>query len=1307
MEADPMDFEDGVDDLELQQAIFFSMQANVEGPNPVPQVPFTAADLSAMISQINQPVAPEQPVQTEQGLVNPSGSLFQSSSVEVSITGGPSDMWFDHLDMRSDEPPRPSNVGPFPEPIQELLTVELSQALGLDVVLVTNANSIRSRLDRPSCFLRLQTVGEAAQTVSLSSLDMAIETRLRPPHASFGQSSMEILSQCYVHAIARAANVGNEQVKAVLDALAWRLAVKGIFLLVEDEDGDLYLDSGSGLETESLLQAVGVGHISSSFLEGMADLISSQKKAQEAWGRVLKQALLKVGNLPFTQPQEVWQQHLYVLDVLTAIPKLQYCLAVNMIEATKKFVATGVDRNEPMSTKIKRFEQDSWMASLVSVSTLPDFNQALLRGRTDSKARDCFVQHRGYPGLAGSSQTVQQGLRLNLQLVQGAAHAICDRLVRAKGVGPAGLMREAVVGWLSAAAASVAVVSFPKQRHCSDGFAIGVLALALKFCGPIVKSPEKFLSRFAPSQHMASLFRFPDLLRATKLAGPACTPEDSSSQRSTFLAPQLEGAHFVTDTFFITQQLFADGLTPTVERYYKALEGMMRNEACSKSKEQPLDVYLLSDCTFAQMMDPEFVANAVSFVMLEAVWLRDLMGRPHQEARSAFSVIPEYVVKDMASWLCFVIRSGHADQVAGVPGLSTLMDCLTGLLQRSDLVRSALVHSKIVELLLAMLAPHLDSRRSRGALGPSLMGTGERALLAAVLGSGATQEDLVPALMRVYAAADIVVGLDVDVDQFDKFNFRHQIDNLLMAIWQDPGCFESTTRMAERARAGGGSELFSDYVGAVLNSLMYLLPDSLDRLQTIHELEQSQKDEQAWQSLHASEKKAKEEFAASQGRVAKGFMRMAVTSLQVLNRLSSDTTIKQAFLQPPLSGRAAYASTTLINTLVGPRGAGLQVESPEKYNFHPERLLQSMLEFMLRLAEAPSFTAEMAAEFEYDEGIMRVAHARLLSQMSCEYGMAQRLESLISQVAQMKATSSEARPMEIGALHPTAAGLPYEEASDLAGEYRSQLASFQFGSFDGNRPDAYSSAFQKLAAQTVYGATKKTKRVNKELRQFLKGETPLPLSVDASIFVRFQEDRPDKMRVLVTGPEGTPYFGGCFFFDVFFPDEYPNVPPLMSLETTGGGKVRFNANLYNDGKVCLSLLGTWHASHPSEKWDQDTANLWRILVSIQGMILIPDPYFNEPGFEDFKGMEEGTKHSRKWNLDLALKTLRFAINEKLSKPPPGFEEVVRRHFRLLAHRILANCARCLDEAGTAGMDKPYMDGLNREIALLHYNLSQL
>ncbi len=38
-------------------------------------------------------------------------------------------------------------------------------------------------------------------------------------------------------------------------------------------------------------------------------------------------------------------------------------------------------------------------------------------------------------------------------------------------------------------------------------------------------------------------------------------------------------------------------------------------------------------------------------------------------------------------------------------------------------------------------------------------------------------------------------------------------------------------------------------------------------------------------------------------------------------------------------------------------------------------------------------------------------------------------------------------------------------------------------------------------------------------------------------------------------------------FDVFFPSGYPNMPPVMMVYNTGGGKARYNPNLYADGKV--------------------------------------------------------------------------------------------------------------------------------------------
>ena len=82
--------------------------------------------------------------------------------------------------------------------------------------------------------------------------------------------------------------------------------------------------------------------------------------------------------------------------------------------------------------------------------------------------------------------------------------------------------------------------------------------------------------------------------------------------------------------------------------------------------------------------------------------------------------------------------------------------------------------------------------------------------------------------------------------------------------------------------------------------------------------------------------------------------------------------------------------------------------------------------------------------------------------------------------------------------------------------------------------------------------------VSRELRKL---RTSLPLEAGSSIFVRYDKARPYLMQALITGPAGTPYEGGCFLFDIYCPPEYPEVPPLVRLATTGNGTVRFNPNL--------------------------------------------------------------------------------------------------------------------------------------------------
>ncbi|XP_022875732.1 probable ubiquitin-conjugating enzyme E2 23 [Olea europaea var. sylvestris] len=121
------------------------------------------------------------------------------------------------------------------------------------------------------------------------------------------------------------------------------------------------------------------------------------------------------------------------------------------------------------------------------------------------------------------------------------------------------------------------------------------------------------------------------------------------------------------------------------------------------------------------------------------------------------------------------------------------------------------------------------------------------------------------------------------------------------------------------------------------------------------------------------------------------------------------------------------------------------------------------------------------------------------------------------------------------------------------------------------------------------------------------------------IYVRVYEDRMDLLRAVILGTYGTPYQEGLFFFDFHLPPDYPDIPPSAYYHSGGW---RINPNLYEEGKVCLSLLNTW-TGRGNEVWDPSSSSILQVLVSLQGLVLNSKPYFNEPGYDKQIGTAEG------------------------------------------------------------------------------------
>lgn len=204
----------------------------------------------------------------------------------------------------------------------------------------------------------------------------------------------------------------------------------------------------------------------------------------------------------------------------------------------------------------------------------------------------------------------------------------------------------------------------------------------------------------------------------------------------------------------------------------------------------------------------------------------------------------------------------------------------------------------------------------------------------------------------------------------------------------------------------------------------------------------------------------------------------------------------------------------------------------------------------------------------------------------------------------------------------------------------------------------------------------KFKRLISELKILKKN---LPLNYTNSIFIQSNPSHLDLMKALIVGSEETPYANGVFLFDIYFDDNYPSTPPKMVLMTNGNNSIRFNPNLYSNGYICLSILGTW-SGDSIEKWNGDRSTLLQILLSIQSLVMTEGVYFNEPGYSWDKNSSTAIALNRAYSNIVKYGTVKFAMNEMIMKKPKGFENIIKNHFVNKKKDIIKTCRKWLDQA---------------------------
>jgi len=153
------------------------------------------------------------------------------------------------------------------------------------------------------------------------------------------------------------------------------------------------------------------------------------------------------------------------------------------------------------------------------------------------------------------------------------------------------------------------------------------------------------------------------------------------------------------------------------------------------------------------------------------------------------------------------------------------------------------------------------------------------------------------------------------------------------------------------------------------------------------------------------------------------------------------------------------------------------------------------------------------------------------------------------------------------------------------------------------------------------------KRIAKDVKYIITNEESLSRE---NIYYKHDEENVFKGYALIIGNNCTPYAYGNYFFEFTFPENYPFAPPLVKY-LTNDGTMRFNPNLYSNGKVCLSILNTWSG----DSWSS-CQSIHSILFTLV-TILCDNPLLNEPG------VREQHSELNKYNYLVFYKNIEFSI----------------------------------------------------------------
>ncbi|CAM9366400.1 unnamed protein product [Ectocarpus sp. 6 AP-2014] len=625
--------------------------------------------------------------------------------------------------------------------------------------------------------------------------------------------------------------------------------------------------------------------------------------------------------------------------------------------------------------------------------------------------------------------------------------------------------------------------------------------------------------------------------------------------------------------------------------------------------------------------------------------------------------------------------------------------------------------------------------RSGGFRGSMYWGN-RRGYAGAILDSGELRTSLPRQLMRLYASVQQIEGMAAtEYIGYFKFSVRVRVGTILLQLWSHPlgeprqvildlvraSMATSTTAastppspdvatatggvsMSGGGGGGGGRTmtaetaptdarpLATEFFISAFDTINYFFNLALDHLRD-GVIEERGNGGRSLEAGHEHWRK----YMSDRKQVVSALKNMTVPVLTLLTTLGEEKEVMDALRVAELGARSAALLSGMLRSLYGEESAAFAVADPNAWGFDKTELGGMACDLLVGLtahgdaAPTRAFAAALHhADSEFDGRLLEAVAAGEggagLGGTPALARLTQALEADDEDRRTMEEQAAAAAVAGEGGQGSGGSGDPFEGVPEVAAddeelvhEYGDAIADLVHTQVESLSPGHYFDSRREGSTLTH------PRKVATEIMRKLPRMLPNPPHPNSAVFAVVEEDALNFSRFVISGPVDTPYEGGLFVFDVFLPSNYPADPPLVQMITTGQGTVKFNVNLYSDGKVCLSLLGsaTGASASGGDKWNPETSSLWQVFASIQTQVLVKDPYYNEGGGRSNmrgRGTAETEEASAHENARVTLETIRHAAVANLRHPPKGCEKLIRQHFHSLRKRVLARCRRAVEEA---------------------------